>query len=104
MFAAAQLNEDQHCAVELAESVVAIVSELRRALDLGAQDLEGAQRRVDAVNRQLLRMIVGAPASPSADRLGQIEFGSGRDASFTQMPWWSRLIFRHSSVAGWAHY
>lgn len=103
MFASTERAGPGSPAALLAESVIEIVSQLRLALDQGDQDLEGAQRRVDGVNRQLIRLIVvGAPASPEVVQV-QTDLGPSKSAPFTHASWWTRLLSRGDSVVGWTH-
>jgi hypothetical protein len=100
----AKQTQDSSARVVLVESVIEIVAALRQALDQGVLDLEGAHRRVDGVNRRLIRLIVvGAPASPGVGRAAPLEFASTMTAPFTHMNWWTRLLSRGGAVAGWAH-
>ncbi|PRQ07247.1 hypothetical protein ENSA7_29540 [Enhygromyxa salina] len=99
MFAPAQPSQGDLPSADVAQSLIEIISELRAALAEADADLDGAQRRVDSVNRRLIRLVVGAPRSPRPARVSQrYEFGAGEIPRLTQANWWMRLFARTSAL------
>ncbi|WP_146660351.1 hypothetical protein [Enhygromyxa salina] len=93
MFAPAHQTRAEPSGPELVRSLLEIISALRSALAEADRDLDGAQRRVDGVNRSLIRLVVGAPPSPKPEDAAQrYEFGAGQIPLFTQPRWWTRLF------------
>ncbi|WP_146155947.1 hypothetical protein [Enhygromyxa salina] len=79
--AAQRRVRDDAKSVNLAESVLSLVSGLCLTLNLQHRDFRSAQRRLDEVKRELFALIVVGPAST-------------RRVELRPSSWWSRLVSR----------